>query len=40
MEGRADLVTRLIVGIIGVTIWIIGAINLLTKSPCPPRDLI
>ena len=23
-------------GIIGVTIWVIGVINLLTKSPDPP----
>ena len=28
-----DLVSRLIQGVTGVTIWVIGAINLLTKSP-------
>ena len=33
LEGQGDLVTRLIMGIIGVTIWVIGVINLLTKSP-------
>ena len=33
LEGQGDLVTRLILGIIGVTIWVIGIINLLTKSP-------
>ena len=33
LEGQGDLVTRLILGIIGATIWVIGVINLLTKSP-------
>ena len=33
LEGQGDLVSRLIKGIIGVTIWVIGVINLLTKSP-------
>ena len=33
MEGQGDLVSRLIMGIIGVTIWVIGAIILLTKVP-------
>ena len=33
LEGQGDLVTRLIMGIIGVTIWVIGVSNLLTKSP-------
>ena len=33
LEGQGDLVNRLIVGIIRVTIWAIGVINLLTKSP-------
>ena len=33
LEGQGDLATRLIMGIIGVTIWVIGIINLLTKSP-------
>ena len=33
LEGQGDLVSRLIMGIIRVTIWVIGIINLLTKSP-------
>ena len=33
LEGHGDLVSRLILGIIKVTIWVIGVINLLTKSP-------
>ena len=33
LEGQGDLANRLITGIAGVTIWVIGAINLLTKSP-------
>ena len=33
LEGQGDLVTRLIMGIIGVTMWVIGVINLLTESP-------
>ena len=33
LEGQGDLVSRLIRGITGVTIWVIGVINLLTKSP-------
>ena len=33
LGGHGDLVSRLIMGIIGVTIWVIGVINLLTKSP-------
>ena len=33
LEGQGDLVSRLIMGISGVTIWVIGVINLLTKSP-------
>ena len=32
-EGQGNLVTRLIMGILRVTIWVIGVINLLTKSP-------
>ena len=31
--GRGDLVSRLIKGISRVTIWVIGAFNLHTKSP-------
>ena len=33
LGGQGDLVSRLIMGINGVTIWVIGVINLLTKSP-------
>ena len=33
LGGSGDLVSRLIMGINGVTIWVIGVINLLTKSP-------
>ena len=33
LEGQGDLVNRLTVGIIRVTIWVIGVINLLIKSP-------
>ena len=33
LEGHGDLVSRLVMGIIGVIIWLIGMINLLTKSP-------
>ena len=32
LEGQEDLVSRLIVRIIRVTIWVTGVINLLTKS--------
>ena len=32
LEGHGDLVNGLIMGIIRVTIWIIGVINPLTKS--------
>ena len=40
LEGQGDLATRLMMGMIGVTIWVtrvIGVINLLTKSPCPSK---
>ena len=30
-EGHGDLVSRLILGIVGDTIWLIGVINLLTS---------
>ena len=30
---QGDLVSRVIMGINGLTIWVIGAMNLLTKSP-------
>ena len=33
LEGQGDLISRSIMGIFRVTIWVIGAINLLTKSP-------
>ena len=39
LEGPGDLVSRLIRGITGVTIWVIGVINLLMKSPDPPSSL-
>ena len=33
LEGQGDFVSRLIMLVIRVTIWVIGIINLLTKSP-------
>ena len=33
LGGQGDLVSRLIMGINGLTIWVVGAVNLLTKSP-------
>ena len=33
LEGQGDLVSRLIMGITRVTIWVIWVTNLLTKSP-------
>ena len=33
LEGQGDLLSRLIMGITRVTIWVIGVIKLLTKSP-------
>ena len=33
LEGQGDLVSGLIMGITRVTIWVIGVINLFTKSP-------
>ena len=33
LEGQGDLVTRLIMGIIGVAIWLTGVISVLTESP-------
>ena len=33
LEGHADLVNGLIMGIVGVIIWLIRVLNLLTKSP-------
>ena len=37
--GSGDLVSRLIMGIIRVTIWVIGVINLVTKSPDTPSRI-
>ena len=37
LEGQGDLVSRLTMGIIQITIWVRGVINLLTKSPCPSK---
>ena len=38
LEGRGGLVSRFIMGITGVTIWVIGIINLFTvlSLPAPP----
>ena len=33
LGGQGDLVSRLIIGINGITIWVIGVMDLLTKSP-------
>ena len=33
VQGQGDLVSRLRNGIIGVVIWLIRFLNLLTKSP-------
>ena len=33
LECQGDLGSRLIVGIAGFTIWVLGVTNLLTKSP-------
>ena len=33
MKGQVDLVSRLIAEITRVTIWVMGVINLFTKSP-------
>ena len=33
MGGQGDLVSRLVMGRNGVTMWVLGVINLLTKSP-------
>ena len=33
LEGWGDLVTKLILGIFGVTKWVIGLINLITEPP-------
>ena len=33
LEGQGDFVSRLIIRIIQVTIWVIVVLNLFTKSP-------
>ena len=33
LDSHGDLVSRLIIGIIGIIIWVIGLFNILTKSP-------
>ena len=33
LEGQGDLVSRLITRITRVTMWVLGVIKLLTKSP-------
>ena len=33
LEGQGDLVNGSIIGISRITIWVIGVVNLLTKSP-------
>ena len=35
LQGQGAFVTRLIAGIISVTAWVIGDVNLLTMSPWP-----
>ena len=37
LEGEAGFVSRLIMEIVGVTVWLKGIVNILTKSPDPPR---
>ena len=36
LQGQGALVGRLMMGILGASIWLPGIINLLTKSPRPP----
>ena len=38
LEGQGNLVSRLIRGITGVTIWVIGVLNLLPKSQMTLQD--
>ena len=33
LESQRDLVSRLVMGITGVTIWVIDVISILSKSP-------
>ena len=37
LEGHGDLVSRVVIGVTGVIIWLMGVINLLSKSPCPSK---
>ena len=37
LEGQGDLVSRLIIGISGVTVWLIGFISILGKFPWTPK---
>ena len=37
LEGHGDLVSRLIMGIIGVIIWVIGLLSYLLSPHDPPR---
>ena len=39
LEGQGDL-RRLIMGMTKVTIWLLGVINLLSKSPDPPSAVL
>ena len=39
MEGQRDLVSRRIMGISGVPIWVIGVIAHLLRPPDPPKYL-
>ena len=36
LEGQGDIRSRLTVGIIRVTIWVIGVLTYLLSSPDPP----
>ena len=37
LEGQGDVVIRLITGVSGVTLWVIGVVFLLAKSPRPSK---
>ena len=36
LEGQGDLVSRFIMGIIGVTLWVMGFLTFLLSPPDPP----
>ena len=40
LEGQGDLVNRLVMGITWVTMRVIRLIDLLTKSPDPPSNVL